>query len=65
MTPSSNGDVVLNERVHGQVTWQARRSAARGRLIVVAVVAPSDTETLVELLTEPQLRELLEGEVRR
>ncbi len=67
MTPTSrnNGDVVLNERVSrdGQTRWQARRSHDRGRLIVVGVVAPSDTETLVEPLNERELLELL-GEAR-
>ena len=55
---------VLAERVSadGRVRWQARRSADRGRLIVVGVVAPSATETLVEPLNERQLRDLLEGE---
>jgi hypothetical protein len=66
MTVHTNldGDVVLAERVSadGLVRWQARRSADRGRLIVVGVVAPSDTETLVEPLSERELLELLEGE---
>lgn len=57
-------DVVLAERVigDGRVRWQARRSSDRGRLLVVAVVAPSDTETIVTALTERQLVDLLEGE---
>ncbi len=40
---------VLAERTSadGSVTWQARRSADRGRLIVVGVVRPSDTPTVV------------------
>lgn len=55
---------VLAERVSpdGRVTWQARRSSDRGRLVVVGVVAPSDTPTVIELLDEVQLRGLLEGE---
>lgn len=59
----ARGDVILNERVSadGKVRWQARRSNDRGRLVVVGVVAPSDTETLVEPLNERELRELLEG----
>jgi hypothetical protein len=61
-----DGDVVLSERVsrNGQVRWQARRSHDRGRLIVVGIVPPSNTETLVEPLNERELRELLEGEAR-
>ena len=61
-----DGDVVLAERLsrNGQVRWQARRSQDRGRLIVVGVVAASNTETLVEPLNERELLELLEGEAR-
>lgn len=60
-------DVILSERVtpDGKVRWQARRSSDRGRLLVVAVVSPSDTETLVAPLTEYELRDLLEGEAIR
>lgn len=59
-------DVVLNERLSadGQVRWQARRSRDRGRLVVVGIVAPSTSETLVEPLNERELLELLEGQVR-
>lgn len=55
---------VLAERVSpdGRVRWQARRSSDRGRLIVVGVVEPSDSPTVIELLDEVQLRGLLEGE---
>ncbi len=59
-------DVVLNERVSrdGKVRWQARRSHDRGRLLVVGIVAPSNTETQVEPLNERALRALLEGKSR-
>jgi hypothetical protein len=61
-----DGNVVLSERLSrdGKVRWQARLSHDRGRLIVVGVVAPSNTETLVEPLDERELLELLEGEAR-
>lgn len=52
---------VLNELTSsdGRVTWQARRSEDRGRLQVVAIVQPSETPTVVEALTDAQLRALL------
>jgi hypothetical protein len=52
---------ILAERVSsdGRVRWQARRSADRGRLIVVGVVQPSDVPTIVTPLTDEQLRDLL------
>ena len=55
---------VLAERLSpdGRVRWQARRSLDRGRLVVVGVVAPSSEPTLIEPLTEDQLRQLLDGE---
>lgn len=55
---------VLAERVSadGRVTWVARRSADRGRLEVVGIVAPSETTTVIEPLNETQLRSLLEGD---
>jgi hypothetical protein len=61
---TANGEVVLAERrsADGQVRWQARRSLDRGRLIVVGIVAPSETETHVALLSERELRDLLEGD---
>lgn len=54
---------LLSERTSadGRVVWQARRSSDRGRLIVVGIVAPSDTPTIIEPLNEIQLRDLLEG----
>ena len=53
--------VVLNSRPSrdGKATWQARRSEDRGRLQVVAIVPPSDTTTVVEALSDVELRELL------
>src|SRR4051812_12560876 len=53
--------VVLNERQSpdGHVTWQARVSDDRGRLQIVAIVAPSATATIVEPLNDAELRELL------
>ena len=55
--------VVLSERTSrcGRVTWQARRSADRGRLEVVGIVAPSALPTVIEPLMEVELRELLTG----
>ena len=52
---------VIAERksADGRVTWQARISTDRERLEVVAIVAPSATPTIVQLLSEAELRELL------
>lgn len=50
---------VLAERRKGAVTWQARISTDRGRLEVVGLVPASATPTIIEPLTEPELRELL------
>lgn len=50
---------VLNARAKGAVEWQARISHDRGRLEVVGLVPPSATPTVVEPLTEHELRELL------
>ncbi len=57
-----NTDVILAERIAADGTrWQARRSSDRGRLVVVAIVPASTTETLIHPLTELELLELLEG----
>lgn len=50
---------VLAQRQKGAVTWQARISDDRGRLEVVGIVPPSTTATVIEVLTERELRELL------
>lgn len=50
---------VLSTRRKGAVLWQARISSDRGRLEVIGLVAPSATPTTIEVLTEPELRELL------
>lgn len=50
---------ILAERVKGHVTWQARIGADRGRLEVVGIVPPSPMSTVIEPLTEAELRELL------
>jgi hypothetical protein len=54
---------VLSERMSGdgRVRWQARRSADRGRLEVIGIVAPSDVPTIILPLTEAELLELLVG----
>ena len=44
-----------------RVQWQARVSADRGRLSVVAVIEPTSTPIVVELPTETELRGLLAG----
>lgn len=43
----------------GLVTWQARIGQDRGRLQIVGVVAPSTSPTIIEPLTDAELRELL------
>jgi hypothetical protein len=48
---------VLRELVRHDIRWQARRSEDRGRLEVVAVVPASATATVVQLLSEAELRE--------
>ena len=58
MEPRQAGHV-LAERTKGAVTWQARISSDRGRLEVVGIVPASATSTTIEVLTEPELRELL------
>ena len=60
MTIEASTGRVIAERSSpdGRVCWQAR-TGDRGRLEVVAIVAPSDTPTTVELLTDGELRELL------
>jgi len=50
---------VLRELTRDGLTWQARRSEDRGRLQVVAIVPPSTTPTIVEALSDTELRELL------
>lgn len=50
---------VLAARQKGPVTWLARISTDRGRLEVVGIVPPSTTATTIEVLTEPELRQLL------
>ncbi|MCC7176919.1 MAG: hypothetical protein IT177_00845 [Acidobacteria bacterium] len=50
---------VLAERRKGLVTWQARISHDRNRLEVVGIVPPSTEPTVIEVLTERELRELL------
>jgi hypothetical protein len=50
---------VLKELVRGSVVWQARRSGDRGRLQVVAIVPAATEPTVVETLSETDLRELL------
>jgi hypothetical protein len=51
---------VLAERTSRDgCVWQARVSADRGRLHVVCVVPASDVPTVVEALTESELRQLL------
>jgi len=50
---------VLASRRKGPVTWQARISTDRGRLEVVGIVPASARPTTIEVLTEPELRELL------
>lgn len=41
------------------IVWEARRSPDRGRLEVVAIVPASAESTLVPLLTQAELLELL------
>lgn len=55
MTPA----VVLRELARGGVTRQARPGEDRGRLQVVAIVPPSAAVTVIEALSESELRELL------
>lgn len=50
---------VLKELVRGGIVWQARRSGDRGRLQVVAIVPAATEPTVVEMLSEADLRELL------
>ena len=50
---------VLKELVRGAVVWRARRSGDRGRLQVVAIVPASAEPTVIEMLSEADLRELL------
>lgn len=50
---------ILAERTKGPVRWQAKISQDRGRLEVVGIVMPSETPTVIEPLSEPELRELL------
>ena len=61
---TQTADVVLAERVSpdGRCRWQARRSSDRGRLVVVGIVEPSDVPTVIEPLSEHQLRALLDGD---
>src|SRR5262245_12061505 len=49
----------------GRVTWQARISPDRGRLEVVAVVEANDQSTIVEILSDTELKELLTPKPRR
>jgi len=53
--------IVLAERLSrdGRVRWQARIGEDRGRLEVIGVVEPSTVPTIIEPLTEADLRELL------
>lgn len=55
-------EIVLNERsFDGIVTWQVIRSADRGRLAIRGVVPPSTVPTVIQALSEGELRLLLEG----
>lgn len=54
--------VLLAEGRLDGVRWQALQGPDRNRLRAVAVVPPSQDVTLVEALTERQLRILLESE---
>jgi hypothetical protein len=45
---------VIASRQKGPVLWQARVGVDRGR-----IVQPSESPTVIELLTEPELLELL------
>lgn len=54
---------VLSERIKGAVIWRAQISSDRGRLEVVGIVAPSTTATVIEPLSEHELRELLGEDV--
>ena len=55
----SPGRILSRERVKGGVRWQARVSNDRARLEVVAIVPASNEPTVVELLNDMELRELL------
>lgn len=56
--PRQPGEILATRCKNG-VVWQARISTDRGRLEVVGIVPPSATATTIEVLTEPELRELL------
>lgn len=58
--PLETAGTILAERHKGAVVWQARISQDRGRLEVVGIVPASTTETVIEPLTEPELRQLLD-----
>ena len=60
---SKQAGTVLAERRKGAVIWQARISSDRGRLEVIGLVEPSATVTAIEHLSEPELRELLDGSI--
>jgi hypothetical protein len=50
---------ILRELTRDGVTWQARRSGDRGRLQLVAIVPPSPTPTVIEALSDTDIRALL------